>query len=62
MDVLSPGADLLPSAHRETRQQNKMRPFFRQGDTRVVLNVAEPDMSSSSSQPTNEVSDSLQGN
>ena len=38
-----------------------MRPFFRQGDTRVVLNVAEPDLSSSSSQPTNEVSDSLQG-
>lgn len=27
----------------------------------MVLNVAEPDVSSSSSQPTNEVSDSLQG-
>ena len=47
VDVLSPGADLLPSAHRETRQQNKMRPFFRQGDTKVVLNVAKPDVSSS---------------
>lgn len=56
-----PGAGLLHSAHSETRQQDKMQLFFRQGDSRVVLNMAEPDGQVPSSQPTNEVSDSLQG-